>query len=258
MSATVEEIQSQIEEIYSNVAEVNSQLHAALQGAVDKISELWWLPGWLKEQVENKAQEAWREYQKVPPKLDPATERVLREISDYLCVKATGPQYCAVDFSAAAAALGPGALGPRGEDWDSGNTVNYRDAVHSLPTKLQNLQDAVEDICEILSDLKEDYDSYFVGVLMAVVGAALAVAGVVVAVIGLVSALPTAGGGLALVVIGVVVAVLSLIVAVGAFLALPDMNANRATAAQRLAAAATSVRNSSWPAKPALDSGDWR
>lgn len=258
MSSSAEEIQTKIEEINEGMTEVNRQIHSALQGAVDKVFELWWVPGWLKEQVENKAQEAWGEFLKIAPKLNPGIERAFREITDYGYIKTTGPQYCAVDFSGATAALGPGSLGPRGDDWYSGNTENYRNAVHSLPTKLQNLQDAVEKICEIFSDLKEDYDSYFVGLLMAVIGVALAVAGLVVAVIGLVAALPTAGAGLALVVIGVVVAVVSLVVAAAAFFLLPDMDANRASAAQRLTGAATSVSNSEWPARPALDSGDWR
>ncbi|RMB61832.1 hypothetical protein [Tessaracoccus antarcticus] len=258
MSSTAEEIQTKIDEIYSNLTEANGKINDALQGAVDKIFGQWWIPGWLKDRAEEKAQEAWAKYQTIPPKLDPATEWILREINDYNAVKATGPQYCGVDFSVAAAAVGQGALGPRGDDWDSGNTQNYRNAVQSLPTKLQNLQDAVEDICEILSDLTGDYESYFLGVLVAVISLALAIAGLVAAIVGLVLAIPSGGGGLVVSIIGLVVAVLAAVVAVIAFATLTDIDASRATAAQRLDAAATSVRNSPWPVKPALDSGDWR
>ena len=233
-------------------------MHDALQGAVDKIFSHWYIPGWLKDRAESKAQEGYEECKKIQPRMDPATEWVIKQINDYNSVKTTGPQYCAVNFSAAAASVGTGALGPRGDDWDSGNTVNYRNAVQSLPTKLQNLQDAVEDICEILSDLEGDYESFFIGLLLAITSVALAIAGLVLAIIGLLLAIPSGGAGLVVAIISLVVAAVAAVVAVVAFATLTDIEASRATAAERLQGVATSVRNSPWPAKPALDSGGWR
>ena len=258
MSAAAEEITTKIDEIYDDLAELNAKLHGALQGAVDKIFSHWYVPDWLKERAEDKAQEAYEECKKIQPKMDPAVEWAIKQINDYNSVRVTGPQYCAVDFSTAADAVGTGTLGPRGDDWTSGNTVNYRNAVQSLPTKLQNLRDAVEDICEILSDLKGDYESYFIGLLLAITSAALAIAGLVLAVIGLILSIPSGGAGLVVAIISVVVAAASAVVAGIAFAVLPDMGDSRATSAERLQGIATSVRNSPWPAKPALDSGDWR
>lgn len=258
MSDTVEEIRTKIEEINRDLAEADRKIGPACQDALNKIFGQWWVPDWMKQKAENKAQEAVREFITIQPKTDPMVEWILREINDYTAVKNTGPQYCGVDFATAEYLVGQGSLGPRDDDWDSENTQYYRDRIQSLPTKLQNLRDAIEDFCEILGDLKGDYDSFFVGVLVALIGLALAIAGVVVAIIGLVLAIPSGGWGLVVSIVGLVFAVLSAGVAVAAFAFLTDMDAARATAADRLRGIATSVRNSPWPLKPAMDSGGWR
>ncbi|GAB3815260.1 hypothetical protein GCM10028820_12400 [Tessaracoccus terricola] len=258
MSDTVEEIRNKIDEINRDLAEADRKIGPACQDALNKIFGQWWVPDWMKQKAEYKAQEAVREFITIQPKTDPTVELILREINDYTAVKNTGPQYCGVDFSTAESAVGQGSLGPRGDDWDSGNTQNYRNAIQSLPTKLQNLRDAIEDFCEILGDLKGDYDSYFVGVLVAVISLAIAIAGLVVAIVGLVLAIPSGGAGLVVAIVSLVIAVLGAVVAAIAFATLTDMDAARATAAERLRGIGTSVRNSPWPAKPAMDSGGWR
>lgn len=257
MSQTKAEIATKLEEIQSDMAELNAKMNNALQSAVNKIFGQWYVPDWLKERAESKAQEAWRNYITFEPQVDPVVKAIVRDLADSDAVEQTAPQYCAVSFAAAAAAVGPGELGPTGDDWESGNTQNYRNAVQSLPTKLQNLKDAVEEVCNLLTDLKGDYDSYFIGLLLALISLALAVAGAVVAVVGLVLAIPSGGAGLVVAIIGLVIAVLALVPAVAAYFVLPDMDAARSTTASRLRDAAQSVRNSPWPAKPALDSADW-
>ena len=258
MSDTVEEIRTKIEEINRDLAEADRKIGPACQDALNKIFGQWWVPDWMKQKAENKAQEAVREFNNIYPKMDPMVEWILREINDYTAVKNTGPQYCGVDFATAEYLVGQGSLGPRDDDWDSENTQYYRDRIQSLPTKLQNLRDAIEDFCEILGDLEGDYESHFVGVLVALISVAIALAGLVLAVVGLVFAAPSGGAGLVVAIVSVLVAVLGFGVAVSACFTLPKMDAARATAADRLRGIATSVRNSPWPAKLAMDSGGWR
>lgn len=258
MSDTVEEIRTKIEEINRNLAEADRKIGPACQDALNKIFGQPLVPDWMKQKAENKAQEAVREFNNIYPKIKPIVEWILRQINDYTAVKNTGPQYCGVDFSTAESAVGQGSLGPRDDDWDSENTQYYRDKIQSLPTKLQNLRDAIEDFCEILGDLKGDYDSFFLGVLVALISLEFAIAGVVLAVIGLVLAIPTEGAGLVVAIVSLVVAVLGFVAAGIAFFTLTNMDAARATAADRLRGIATSVRNSPWPAKLAMDSGGWR
>ncbi|WP_297749023.1 hypothetical protein [uncultured Tessaracoccus sp.] len=258
MSDTVEEIRTKIEEINRNLAEADRKIGPACQDALNKIFGQPLVPDWMKQKAENKAQEAVREFSNILPKIVEMVEAILREINDYTAVKNTGPQYCGVDFATAESAVGQGSLGPRGDDWDSENTQYYRDKIQSLPTKLQNLRDAIEDFCEILGDLKGDYDSYFVGLLVAVISLEIAIAGVVLAVVGLVFAAPSGGAGLVVAIVSLLVAVLGFVAAGIACLTLPKMDAARATAADRLRGIATSVRNSPWPAKLAMDSGGWR
>lgn len=257
MSATTDEIENKFREIRRDLDEATRKIDGALQDAVDKIFSQWYVPDFLKDRALNKAQEASNEFRRIPPKVDPTVELILREINDYRAVSRTGPQYCAVDFQAAADSVAHDQLGPNGDDWESGNTENYRSAVHALPGKLQNLRDAVEDICEIMTDLKGDYDSYFTGVLVAVISLAIAIAGLVVAIVGLVLAIPSGGAGLVVAIVSLVVAVVGALVAAIAFATLTDMDAARATAAQRLRSAASSVRNSHWPLEPSMGSTGW-
>lgn len=256
-SETVGEIENKIEEIRQGMDEAVRDIDRVLQDAVNKIFGQWYIPGFLKDRAESKAQEASSEFRKIPPKVDPTVELIIREINDYNAVSQTGPQYCSVDFSAATSSVGHNQLGPTGDDWESGNTQIYRTTVHALPAKLQNLQDAVEEICEVMTDLKGDYDSYFTGVLVAIISLAIAVAGLVAAIIGLALAIPSGGAGLVVAIVSLVIAVLGAVVAAIAFATLTDMDAARATAAERLRSAATSVRSSQWPLEPSMDSGSW-
>lgn len=256
-SEPVNEIENKIREIRQGIDDAARDIDNALQWALDEIFGDWYVPDFVKQRAEAKAQEASREFRRIPPKTDPTVELILREINDYKAVSQTGPQYCSVDFGAAESSVGYDQLGPTGDDWESGNTQIYRTTVHALPTKLQNLRDAIEDICEIMTDLKGDYDSYFTGVLVAVIALALAIAGLVIAIAGLIAALGTGPVGVGIAIAGLVVAVLSAVVSVIAFATLTDMDAARATAAERLRSAATSVRNSQWPLEPSMDSGSW-
>lgn len=257
MSQTRSEIATKIEEIQSEMAEINAKMYDALQGAVNKIFGQWYVPDFLKERAESKAQEAWQNYITFKPKVDPVVEWILREMNDAEAVEQTAPQYCSVNFEEAATAVGHGVLGPNGDDWESGNTQNYRNAVHNLPTKLQNLRDAVEEMCNLFTDLEGDYESFFIGLLLCVISFTLALVALGLAVAGLILAIPSGGAGLVVSIIGLVVAVIAVVPAVAAFFILPDMVAARATTASRIRDAAQSVRNSPWPLKPALDSADW-
>lgn len=257
MSQTVSEVETKIREIQNGINQAARDMGPALQSAVDKIFGEWYVPDFLKDRALRKAREASAEFNKVPPKVDPTVEIILREINDYRALSQTAPQYCSVSFDEAAASVAYDQLGPNGDDWQSGNTQAYRGAVHALPAKLQNLRDAVEEICDLLTDLKEDYDSFFTGLLVAVISLSLAIAGLLAAIAGLIAAIPSGGAGLVISIVGLVVAVLSLVVAAIAFATLPDMDQARATTAERLRNAATSVRNSRWPNKPAIGSGGW-
>ena len=258
MSDTVEEIRTKIEEINRDLAEADRKIGPACQDALNKIFGQPLVPDWMKQKAENKAQEAVREFNNIYPKLVEMVEWILRQINDYTAVKNTGPQYCGVDFSTAEYLVGQGSLGPRDDDWDSGNTQYYRDKIQSLPTELQNLRDAIEDFCEILGDLEGDYDSFFLGVLVSLISLEIAIAGLVLAIVSLVLAIPTEGVSLVVAIVSLVVAVLGFVAAGIAFCTLTNMDAARATAADRLRGIATSVRNSPWPEEPAMDSGGWR
>lgn len=252
-----DEVGIKLDELNAKVDEATSQLRDALQGAIDKIASEPLIPPPVKNYAIKEAESGWNQYIHIPPKKDPVVEALVRTISDYASLATAGPQYCEVDFAQAQAAIGPDALGPRDDDWTSSNTQLYRNAVYSLPTKLQGLQDAVRQFCQILRDLLADFNSFFIGVLVALIGAVVAVAGLIVAIVGLVLAIPSGGAGLVVAIVSLVIAIISAVVAIIAFITLPDLEASKQTAIDRLRQVAESVRNSPWPIGPTLAGEEW-
>lgn len=251
---TISELEKQIQEGRDAIAEADANLVPALDGAVRVINDQWWVPYHAKKYVADKANSCMSRYPECRDPAVEATEIILRQIADSKAVTATAPQYCDIDFSAVSQAIGPDSLGPRAEDWTSDNTTNYRNAVYSMPTKLQNLIDAVEEICEIFTELDEDYQSYFTGLLVAVISAVVALVGLALAIVGVATAW-AAGSGIVLAVASLFVAIVGAVVSAVSFATLTDIEGSISDSESKLKDVATSVRAAVWPAQPALGAG---
>lgn len=249
---TIAELEKQVQEGLDAIAEVDANLYPALDRAVSFINDQVLIPYSTKKYVADKANNCISRYPEVRDPSVEVAELIVRQIADSRAVSDTAPQYCDIDFSAVSQAIGSGSLGPRAEDWTSDNTTNYRNAVHSMPTKLQNLIDAVEEICEIFTELDEDYQSYFTGLLVAVISAVTAVVSLALAVASLVA---SAGASIVLSVAGVLVAIVGAIISVVSFATLTDIDSAISDSETKLKGVATSVRASVWPAQPAMGGG---